>query len=252
MTYAHALILSLVEGVTEFLPVSSTGHLVIAAEFLNIEQTEFVKTFEIVIQLGAIFAAVVLYARRIAANFSLTKKIIIASVPSAIVGILFYDLIKTYLLGNTLFTAAALFFGGIALICFDLFVVNKKIDAKQIPTNQQATIIGLFQTLALIPGVSRSGATIVGGVLSGLSRSSAVEFSFMLAIPLMLGATALDLVRTDAVIGPHELQLLAIGFVGSFLSALAVIKLFIAFVSRRTFLWFGIYRIAVASLVILF
>ena len=129
---------------------------------------------------------------------------------------------------------------------------KKKIDAKQIPTNQQATIIGLFQTLALIPGVSRSGATIVGGVLSGLSRSSAVEFSFMLAIPLMLGATALDLVRTDAVIGPHELQLLAIGFVGSFLSALAVIKLFIAFVSRRTFLWFGIYRIAVASLVILF
>lgn len=251
MTYIHALILSLVEGITEFLPISSTGHLVLAAEFLNIQQTEFVKSFEIIIQLGAILAAVVLYARRILTNRVLFAKITLAFIPTAVIGIAVYPFIKSVLLGNAFITTIALLAGGVILIIFDLVGGKEKKEIMpEAITFKQSVLVGCAQVLAMIPGVSRSGATIIGGVSSGMSRAAAIEFSFMLAIPTMLAATGYDLLKTGAAFSPHEWQLLAIGFVGAFVSALIVIKLFLSLLTKRIFLWFGLYRVVLALILL--
>ncbi|MCX6781379.1 MAG: undecaprenyl-diphosphate phosphatase [Candidatus Magasanikbacteria bacterium] len=247
MTYLHALILSIVEGITEFLPISSTGHMVLVAHFLRIDQTEFVKTFEIFIQLGAILAAIVLYARRILTNWKLFKQLVIAFIPTGIIGLTVYKLVKQFLLGNAIVTTIALLIGGLVLIAFDLLWREPRhattIEKITIP---QSISIGFFQTLAMIPGVSRSAATIIGGSLAGLSREAAVEFSFMLAIPTMLAASGLDLIKSSHHFSSSEFQILTVGFFGAFLSALIVIKIFIGLLSRRTFLWFGLYRVILA------
>lgn len=258
MTIFQTAILSIVEGLTEFLPVSSTAHLVLVSQILGVTQTDFVKSFEVIIQLGAILAVVVLYFKELIKNVQLWFKIILAFLPSAVLGFFLYDLIKVRLLGNGLVTALALIVGGIVFIFIDL-IINKIIDkSKSVPQKipnrsfdlvsispVRLLAIGLSQSLAMIPGVSRSAASIFGGMLAGLNKNDAVKFSFFLAIPTMLAATTLDLYKSGFSFSHNEAMLLSIGFIGAFLTALVAIKSFIKVVQKYSFLPFGIYRIAV-------
>lgn len=246
MTVIQTFILSIVEGLTEFLPVSSTAHLVLASQILGVAQTDFVKSFEVIIQLGAILAVIALYFKELIENVRLWFKIILAFLPSVILGFLLYDFIKARLLGNGFVTASALIIGGIVFILIDRFQKNKMrcVNLRDVsPTRLLA--IGLSQSLAMIPGVSRSAASIFSGMLAGLNKTDAVKFSFFLAIPTMLAATTLDLYKSSFNFSHNEITLLSIGFIGAFITALVAIKSFIKFVQKYTFLPFGIYRIAV-------
>lgn len=246
MSLLQTLILSIVEGITEFLPISSTGHMILASKLLNIPQTEFVKSFEIIIQLGAILAVVVIYFKKLvlSLNWELYKKILIAFLPSTLVGLFAYKYIKMYLIGNSTIVIWSLLIGGITMLLFEKFY--HPVNNKQLATTSYLTI-GLFQILSMIPGVSRAFATIFGGMIVGMNRKEATEFSFFLAIPTMLGASALDLYKTDiSVWSNNDYQLLAIGFIGSFLTAYVVIKWLIKFVQNNNFNIFGWYRIALA------
>jgi undecaprenyl-diphosphatase len=247
MTVFQALVLGIVEGLTEFLPISSTGHLVLAAKLLGLAQTEFQKSFEIVIQLGAIGAVVVLYWRSFLQP-EILAKVVVAFVPTGVIGLALYPLVKTYLLGNESVVLLALGFGGVVLIVFELLhrePTGATEDVKSI-TYLQAVSIGLFQALAIVPGVSRSGATIVGGLAMGLKRETIVEFSFLLAVPTMLAATGLDLIKNASSFSAAQSTVLAVGFIASFIVAMLSIKFLLAYVRTRTFIPFGIYRIAVA------
>lgn len=247
MDLFQALILSVVEGVTEFLPISSTGHLILASRVLNIPQTEFVKSFEIYIQLGAILAVVVLYFQTLVSNIKLWKTLLVAFIPTALVGLMFYKMIKEVLLGNLAVTLLSLFIGGIVLIVFEKFVKEKEGIKSLAQINlRQAFLIGAAQAVSVIPGVSRSGASIVGGVLVGLNKQVAVEFSFLLAIPTMAAATGLDLLRSDFSFSSQEMIALLVGFTGSFITATLAIKLFLKYVQKNSFAWFGVYRIVLA------
>lgn len=250
MDVFQALIFSLVEGVTEFLPISSTGHLVLTSTLLHIPQTEFVKSFEIIIQLGAILAVVVLYWKRLLVSKNVILMILTSFIPTAILGLLFYKVIKEVLLGNPLVTVGALFFGGVALILIELLHKGKTYPVTKLEdiSYKQALIIGLSQSVSMIPGVSRAAATIVGGLLLGVDRKTAVEYSFLLAVPTMVAATGLDVLKSDLVFSGSELMLLAVGFIGSFLVALVAIKLLLSFIQQYTFISFGIYRIILALL----
>jgi len=246
MTWVDALILGVVEGVTEFLPISSTGHLILASTVLGIPTTEFLKSFQIAIQLGAICAVVLLYWRSFL-NVSLLQKIAIGFIPTAIIGLIFYSFVKTYLLGNTTVVLIALFVGGIALIVFELLHKEKPHPALEEETLEithwQALCVGLFQSIAMIPGVSRSAATIVGGLLVGVRRTSIVQFSFLLAVPTMAAATGLDIVKSAALFSASEVGVLAVGFVTAFVVAVFSMKFLVQFVRTHTFIPFGIYRI---------
>lgn len=251
MNLIHVFILSLIEGFTEFLPISSTGHLILASKLLNIEPTSFTKTFEIVIQLGAILAVVVLYFKKLVTSLNLLKKLAVAFVPTAIVGFTLYPLIKNVLLGSSAITLNALFWGGIALIGIEWFLKrykDKKIIGYKEPTYKQALIIGTFQSLSVIPGVSRAAATIVGGLLTGLNRPTATEFSFLLAVPTMFAATALDIYKSKEMIAQGGFLTLFVGTVLSFFFAIIAVKFLIGFVKKHDFTAFGIYRIALAVL----
>ena len=250
MTMLHAIILGIVEGVTEFLPVSSTGHMILASELLKIQSSDFLSSFEISIQLGAILAVVVLYAKKILTNFKLIKTIIIGFIPTAVVGVLMYKIIKTYLMNSPAIVLWSLLIGGIVLIIFELLHKEKPdaIQEAEMIKPKQAFIIGLFQCLAIIPGVSRSAATIIGGLSLGLSRRAIVEFSFLLAIPTMCAATGYDLLKTGINFSGSEWGMLAVGFAVSFIVAWACVKWLIKFVQKHTFIPFGIYRIIVAIL----
>lgn len=248
MDFLQAIILSAVEGTSEFLPISSTGHLILASDILQVPQTDFVKSFEIAIQLGAIFSVVVLYFSSLK-NITVWKKVLIAFLPTAVLGLIFYKIIKTFLLGNVLVTLSALFLGGIALIFFEMIYKEREhhINSLEEISSKQAFLIGVFQSISMIPGVSRSAATILGGLSLGLKRQAAAEFSFLLAIPTMLAATVLDLVKSKFAFSPYEYSLLAIGFVGSFIVALFVVKLFLQYLKNHSFVVFGIYRIVLAA-----
>ncbi|MDQ7038613.1 MAG: undecaprenyl-diphosphatase UppP [Aquificota bacterium] len=247
MTAGEALILGVVEGLTEFLPVSSTGHLILTAHILGIPHDEFTKSFEIAIQLGAILAVLSLFFDRFTKDCETWKRVILAFLPTGAVGFFLYRFIKEHLIGNDLIVVVNLFLGGIALILADRYCERfchlKDID--ELPL-KRAVIIGLFQSLAVVPGVSRSGATIVGGMLMGLSRRSAAEFSFILAVPTMLSATAYDLVRTGPGFDQSQWSLLGIGFITAFITALFTVKLFLKFLNSHGFTIFGIYRMVVA------
>lgn len=251
MDLVQTLILSFVEGVTEFLPVSSTGHLILASQILSIEQTEFVKSFEIIIQLGAILSVVFLYYRTLL-NTKIWPKILIAFLPSAFVGLLFYKLIKDVLLGNSMITVLALFIGGLAFIALEYWNKSKKTNEQssnlQEITLKNAFIIGLFQSVSVIPGVSRSGATILGALLLGTNRKTAAEFSFILAVPTMAAATGLDIFQTKLNFSGNELLMLAIGFIASFIFAALSVKLLVKYLQNHSFTAFGVYRIIVAIL----
>ncbi|MCX6816886.1 MAG: undecaprenyl-diphosphate phosphatase [Candidatus Beckwithbacteria bacterium] len=248
MTILAVIILSLVEGTSEFLPISSTGHLILASRLLQIPPTEFVKTFTIVIQLGAILAVLVLYFPRLIRNFKLWSKIIAAFIPTALIGLVLYKFIKSFLLGNLLIDILSLFIGGVLIIVLEKIFAAKP---RQLKTMDQLSLvksgtIGLVQSISVIPGVSRAAATIFGGMGLGLTRQAATEFSFLLAIPTMAAAAGLDLIKTRLAFTSHEYLLILIGFIGAFISALFTVKWLINFVSRHSFIGFGIYRILLA------
>lgn len=248
MDILNAIILGIVEGITEFLPISSTGHLILASRLLGITSTDFLKSFEIFIQSGAILAVILLYWRDIFTKFDLLKKVFIAFIPTAVIGLLFYKILKEYLLGNTTITLLSLFFGGIALIIVELSFKKRKIDERTVTqiTYKNAILVGLIQSVSIIPGVSRSAASIIGGMLLGMDRKTAVEFSFLLAIPTLLAATGLDLIKTNFSFSTQEWIYLATGFLSSFIVAIIVIKWLVSYVKKYTFIPFGIYRIIIA------
>jgi len=255
MDYLHALIFGLVEGITEFLPVSSTGHLMLTAKILNLGQTEFLKTFEISIQLGAILSVVVLYWRKLLVNFEVMKRIAAAFIPTGVIGLIFYKIIKTYLLESASIVIWALLIGGIIMIAFEKWRAGQP----EIPEQRledlpykKCFLVGIFQSFAIIPGVSRSAATILGGLYLGLSRKAIVEFSFLLAVPTMLAATGLDLFKNYGAFNGEEAAFLAIGFFASFATAIIAIKFMLNYIKNHTFIAFGIYRIIAAILFFLF
>lgn len=251
MDLLNAIILSVIEGITEFLPVSSTGHLILASKLLRITPTEFTKSFDIFIQLGAIMAVVALYIKRIVQHPKLIRSIIVAFIPTGILGLVFYKIIKLYLLDNDMIVVAALAGVGALLILLEKYWHHhaaKKEKTLETLSVKELFFIGLAQSCSMIPGVSRSAASIVGGMTMGLSRKNAVEFSFLLAVPTMAAATGLDLIQSAHSFTAYEIGILATGFIVSWITAFIVIKAFIRFVERQTFIPFGVYRIVVSIL----
>jgi len=246
MTVIQALFLSVIEGITEFLPISSTGHLILTVEILGIAQTDFVKNFEIIIQLGAILAVVVLHWRILLEKTVIWKPIFTAFFPTAVIGFVFYKAVKHFLIGNVTITIFALLFGGIILITLEKIYKNRGNGTIEQLRVVPAFLIGLAQSLSIVPGISRSAATIIGGLLVGLSRKEAVFFSFLLAIPTMFAATSLDLVESSFQFSGSQWILLTIGFIGAFSSALIVVRAFLRYVQRHTIAPFGVYRIALS------
>ncbi len=268
MTHLHALILGIVEGITEFLPISSTGHLIVASRLLGLDGAQahetFLKTFEIAIQLGAILSVVALYWRRFFLSWETFKRVTVAFIPTAILGLAFYKIIKMYLMGNVGVVIGSLFVGGIILIVFEK-MMGRRARLNTVPQTEisaaheieklpykKAAYVGLCQAVAFIPGVSRSGATIVGGMLLDISRAAIVEFSFLLAVPTMAAATGLDLIKNASAFTSSDFSLLAIGAGTSFFIALLSIKFLIKFVQKHSFVSFGVYRIMAAVAIYLY
>ncbi|MBP7835865.1 MAG: undecaprenyl-diphosphatase UppP [Candidatus Omnitrophica bacterium] len=249
MDLIHAVFFGIIEGITEFLPISSTGHLMLASRSMGISQTEFVKSFEIAIQSGAILAVVILYWKTLFKGLDIWKKIFTAFLPTMVIGALLYKVIKNFFLSSDSVVLWALFLGGIALILFEILHGEKQGSSEELASISypQALVIGFFQSIAIIPGVSRAAATIVGGLAVGLKRKAIVEFSFLLAIPTMCAATALDLARSAGSFKAGQFLVLAVGFIVSFMVALLSIKFLLVFIRKHTFIPFGIYRIIIAA-----
>ena len=252
MTYFEALIIAIIEGLTEFLPISSTGHMMIATAVLGIKATPFVKLFTIAIQLGAILSVVVLYFKRFFRSFDFYTKLVVAFIPAAIFGVLLGDYIDAAL-ENLMGVAVALFIGGIVLLFVDKWFKNNNQDAEKDITYPKALKIGLLQCLAMWPGMSRSACTIIGGMTQGLTRKNAAEFSFFLAVPTMFAATAkklLDFYKEGISLNRQEINILIFGNVIAFIVALLAIKSFIGFLNKYGFKGFGWYRIIVGGILI--
>src|SRR3989344_5059997 len=243
---ASAFFLGVVEGFTEFLPISSTAHLNLASDLMGFAQSEYVKTFEIAIQSGAILAVVVLYWKKFL-DWEILKRVAVAFIPTAILGAIFYKLIKSFLIGNTAIALWALALGGVLLILFEK--IHKEPTgqvcgpADSTMSYKQSFLVGLFQSVSMIPGVSRAAATIVSGMLLGVRRAAIVEFSFLLAVPTMLAATGYDLLQSAGTFSMSEVNILAVGFIASFVMAVISIKFLLAYIRRHSFTAFGIYRI---------
>jgi undecaprenyl-diphosphatase len=253
MTIFHAIILAIIEGLTEFLPVSSTGHMILASSLMKMQETEFAKTFEIVIQLGAIMAVFVLYWKRFFVSFDIYVKLLIAFIPTGILGILAYKTIKHYLF-NPITVSTSLIIGGVVLILLDKWTEKKESRYRSIEeiSYKDAAMIGLFQCISMIPGVSRAAATIFGGIYSGFNRKQAAEFSFLLAIPTMLAASGYDLLKNHDNIHKEDLTMIFIGAAVAFLVAIFAVKGFIAFLNKRGFKFFGYYRIILGILFLVY
>ncbi len=250
MDYLQAIILAIIEGITEYLPVSSTGHMIIASSFFGIAQEDFTKLFTIVIQLGTILSVVVLYFKRFFQTVDFYLKLLVAFMPAVVLGLLLSDVIDA-LLENPVTVAVSLVLGGIVLLRVDHWFG----DAEETEISYLTALkIGFFQCLAMIPGVSRSGASIVGGMSQKLSRTAAAEFSFFLAVPTMLGATlkkSYDYYNAGFTLTSDQINLLIIGNVVGFLVALLAIKSFIGYLSKHGFKLFGYYRIIVGVALLL-
>jgi undecaprenyl-diphosphatase len=245
----YTLILSALEGVTEFLPISSTGHLILASQILHIPQTEFVKSFEIIIQFGAILAVVVLYWKKLL-NTKIWPTIIAAFIPAAVIGFTFFKIIKDVLIGNSFITVLAMFLGGFILIAIEYWK-KKRDNSKDISgveniNIKNAFVIGIFQAFSVIPGTSRAAASVVGALLLKIDRKTAAEFSFLLAIPTVFAASVLDIFESKLSFTNSELLTLALGLAASFLFALITVRWFIAYLSKHDFIAFGVYRIVLA------
>ncbi len=249
MTFFESIFLGIIEGITEFLPISSTGHLILSSELLGIPESDFLKSFEIIIQLGAIASVVFLYWKSFL-NFSILKKLAVGVIPATVVGFFLYNTIKSSFLGSEKIVLWSLFLGGVFLIIFEMFHKEKEGASEDLSSVSytQAFLIGIFQSIAVIPGVSRSAATILGGLIVGLKRTAIVEFSFLLAVPTMLGASALDLTKSASSFSSDQFGVLAVGFIVSFIVAMASVKFLLGYVRKHTFIPFGIYRIILAIL----
>lgn len=251
ITSFEAIILGIVEGITEFLPISSTAHLILTSHLLGIPQSNFAKTFEIAIQSGAILAVLYLYFKDFL-NPNILKKIIIAFIPTGVLGVVFYGIIKNYLLESTSLILSTLALGGIFLILFEYFFREKEGSELHDITYSQAFFIGIAQSVAMVPGVSRAAATILGGLALGIKRKAIVEFSFLLAVPTMLVATGFDLMQNAGTFTPEEFNSLGIGFIVSFITAVLSIKFLLHYIRRHSFVAFGVYRILLVALFFLF
>ena len=253
MNTLQAIVLAIIEGITEFLPISSTGHMIIASSFFGIAHEDFTKLFTIVIQLGAILSVVVLYFKRFFQTLDFYFKLLVAFIPAVVLGLLLSDIIDG-LLENPVTVAISLLIGGLILLKVDEWFNNpSSAETTKEITYLQAFKIGLFQCLAMIPGVSRSGASIVGGMSQKLSRTTAAEFSFFLAVPTMLGATVkkcYDYYKAGFELSHDQINLLVIGNVVAFIVALLAIKSFIGFLTKNGFKVFGYYRI-IAGIILL-
>lgn len=248
MDFLQSALLGIVEGVTEFLPISSTAHLILAGRVLGLAQTDFLKSFEIAIQLGAIGSVVALYWRKLFINTAVMKRVAAAFIPTAAVGFFLYEIVKGLFFEEIKIILWALLLGGAAIIFFEKAHREKehaREDLESLPY-RHAFAIGAFQSLAVIPGVSRAAATILGGLLTGMKRTAIVEFSFLLAVPTMLAATAFDLVKSAPAFSLEQFGLLAVGFLVSFAVAIASIKFLLRFIGAHSFSAFGWYRILVA------
>lgn len=252
MTILHAIILGLVEGFTEFLPISSTGHMILVSHFLHIVDSATLVTFEIVVQLGAILAVVVLYYKKLF-QIDMMKKLIVAFIPTGIVGVIVYPQIK-YLLGNPVLVAVMLIVGGIIILLVERKYEKDTEEGKIVEISsisyKNAIILGLFQTLAIIPGVSRSGAMIIGGLLRRLSRKLLVEFTFLLAVPTMTVATLFTIYKKYDELTADSIAPILVGSIVAFIVAIAVIKFVLQYVRRHSFNVFGWYRIIIGIILL--
>jgi undecaprenyl-diphosphatase len=259
MDLFKTIFLGIIEGLTEFIPVSSTAHLLIASKIIDFQSVKN-NLFEIFIQIGAIFAVCIIYRKKIFdILLNLTQKkqqkfsinLALAFLPAVFFGVLFHDFIKEFLF-STFVIAISLIIGGLIMIFIDYKPRKFEVDAIENITFIKAFYIGLFQCLAMIPGISRSGATIIGGILLKLDRKTATEFSFFLAIPTIFAATIYDLVKNISTLTFSNVELLLIGTLSAFISAIFVIKWFLNYVSKNNFVIFGIYRIIIGVIILIF
>lgn len=253
MSLFDAVLLGIVEGLTEFLPVSSTGHMILTSHLLSLKNTEFLKTFEVTIQLGAILAVVIIYWPRLVQGLAIYYKLFAAFIPTAIIGFFAYSTIKAYLF-NPYVVSLALIIGGFVLIFLDKWTEdsNPVYNSLEQISYKGAMQIGLLQSVSMVPGISRAAASIFGGIYAGFDRKQAAEFSFLLAIPTMFAATGYDLLQTFHSIHSDELALLLGGAIVSFVFAWLAVKSFITFVVRFGFSHFGYYRILLGVIFLLF
>ncbi|GAB3182036.1 undecaprenyl-diphosphate phosphatase [Telluribacter humicola] len=240
MNFWQAVILAIVEGITEFLPVSSTGHMIIASSMMGISHLEFTKMFTVNIQFGAILSVVVLYRRRFLQTRDFYYKLFVAFLPAAVIGFLLNDYIDA-MLENVWVVAISLLLGGIVLVFIDK-IANEYPKDREI-SYPEAVKVGFFQCIAMIPGVSRSAATIIGGMFQGLTRKQSAEFSFFLAVPTMAAAAGYKLLKTYKSIQPEDIETLLVGNLVAFVVAMLAIRFFINFLTRYGFKLFGYYRI---------
>ncbi len=252
MQLIEAIVLAIVEGITEFLPVSSTGHMIIASALMGMESTEFLKIFIVSIQFGTILSVVALYWKRFFRSFDFYFKLLVGFLPAVFVGLLLKKQIDA-LLDNVVVVGFTLLIGGILLLFVDKWFKNNDSDEPNIDTMPYKTafLIGCFQVVAMVPGVSRSAATIIGGLTQKLSFKNAAEFSFFLAVPTMFAASAKDLLDGHRLIESQHIWLLLVGNAVGFLVAVVFIKLFLGILNRYGFKPFGYYRIVVGSVILL-
>jgi undecaprenyl-diphosphatase len=248
MSWIETIIISIVEGITEFLPISSTGHMIITEKILGIQSDEFVKVFIVNIQFGAILSVLVLYWKRFIKSLVFYYKLFIAFIPAAIAGLIFGNYIDK-LLDNVIVVAISLIAGGIVLIFVDSWFRNP--SKNQEITYMKALVIGLFQIIAMIPGVSRSAATIIGGLTQKLDRKNAAEFSFFLAVPTMFAASAYKLYKGYGSVTADNLEILIAGNIIAFIVAMLAIKSFVTYLANHGFKIFGYYRIAVGLIIVI-
>ncbi len=244
MDIFQAIIIGIIEGFTEFLPISSTGHMIVASEFLGIPQDALTKAYEVIIQFAAILAVMLIYKEKLTfKKIDLWAKLILAFLPLAIVGFIFKDQIKS--LFNVETVAWMFIIGGIVFLVVEYFYKEKEhhISAVENVSYTQALWVGVAQIFSLVPGTSRAGATIIGGLLTGLDRKTSMEFSFLLAIPVMTAVSVYDLLKHYQEFSDANWMAFTVGFVTAFIVAYATIKLFLVFIQRFTFVAFGIYRI---------
>lgn len=251
MTIWEIFLYSLIEGLTEFLPVSSTGHLIIYSHYLSKENDAFIKSFEVIIQFGAIFSVLVVYWKTFLSSWQFYKNLLVAFAPAAVIGFLLRNIVNEWL-GSILIVAWSLIIGGIALIASDYIFKTTATDGKSLDrlNYKESLYLGLFQCLALIPGVSRSGATILGSLALKYNKKAAAEFSFFLGVPTITAATLYKSYKIIPTITSDQIMTLLIGCILSFLIAIVAIKTFINLVSRYGFKHFGVYRIVLGTIIL--
>lgn len=252
MSLWEALVLAVIEGLSEFLPISSTGHMIIGSSLMGIASDDFVKNYTVIIQFGAILSVVVLYARRFLKDFRFYLKLLLGFIPAGVFGFLLNDYVDA-MLENIIVVAVSLVLGGIFLVFVDRIFAKNETEGKDELSLKDSFFIGFFQVLAMIPGVSRSAATITGGLARNLTRKAAAEFSFFLAVPTMFAATAYKLLKMYKAGGgftSEQVEILVAGNVVAFLVALLAIKFFIGVLTKYGFKFFGWYRIMLGLLII--